>query len=106
MTKATLVSGRKVLIKDMTIDQIDECKDIPELLYKDGITAAIKNVYKARTSWLRLGIGGGDFDDYKEVAGKAVDHVLKQLTESEEEELLNKIQKAQRLGKKKPSGSP
>ena len=47
MKDVKLMSGRKVKIKNMTIDQIDECKDIPELVYKDGETASIRNVYKA-----------------------------------------------------------
>jgi len=103
MKDVKLLSGRKVKIKNMTIDQIDECKDIPELVYKDGETASIRNVYKARTAWLRCGIGGGDFDDYGEVNGKALDNVLKQLTDDEIEELVNMIQKGQALGKKAPS---
>ena len=103
MKEVKLLSGRKVKIKSMTIDQIDECKDIPELIYKDGETTSIRNVYKARTAWLRCGIGGGDFDDYGEVNGKTLDNVLKQLTDDEIEELVNVIQKGQVLGKKAPS---
>ena len=103
MKEVKLLSGRKVKIKNMTIDQIDECKDIPELIYKDGETASIRKVYKARTAWLRCGIGGGDFDDYGEVNGKTLDNVLKQLTDDEIEELVNVIQKGQVLGKKAPS---
>lgn len=103
MTEITLASGRKVLIKGMTIDEIDECKDIIKLIYVDGETATIRNVYKARTAWLRFGIGGGDFDDYGEVNNKASDNVIKQLDELEIEELVSEIQNAQRLGKKRPS---
>ena len=103
MKEVKLLSGRKVQIKNMTIDQIDECKDIPQLLYKDGETASIRNVYKARTAWLRCGIGGGDFDDYGEINEKASDNVLKQLTDEETEELVNIIQKEQILEKKTPS---
>ena len=103
MKEVKLLSGRKVKIKNMTIDQIDECKDIPQLVYKDGETASIRNVYKARTAWLRCGIGGGDFDDYGEINEKASDNVLKQLTDEETEELVNIIQKEQILEKKKPS---
>ena len=103
MKDVKLMSGRKVKINNMTIDQIDECKDIPELIYKDGETASIRKVYKARTAWLRFGIGGGDFDDFAEIKGKAVDKVLKQLTDDETEELVNVIQKEQILEKKAPS---
>jgi DNA helicase IV len=103
MKDVKLLSGRKVKIKNMTINQIDECKDIPELVYKDGETASIRNVYKARTAWLRCGIGGGDFDDYGEVNEKALDNVLKQLTDDETEELVNIIQTEQILEKKAPS---
>ena len=103
MTEITLVSGRKVKIKSMTIDEIDECKDTPKLIYIDGETTTIRNVYKARTSWLRYGIGGGEFDDYGEVNGKASDNVIKQLDDNEIEELVSEVQKAQLLGKKSPS---
>ena len=106
MTEVKLMSGRKVLIKDMTIDQIDECKDVLQLIYTDGTTSSIRNVYKARTTWLRNGLGGGDFDDYVEINGKASDNVLKQLSDEETEEVVNEIQKAQRLKKKDPSSSP
>ena len=43
MKEVKLMSGRKVKIKSMTIDQIDECKDIPELIYKDGPILSIGN---------------------------------------------------------------
>ena len=106
MTEVKLMSGRKVLIKDMTIDQIDECKDVLQLIYTDGETSSIRNVYKARTAWLRNGIGGGDFDDFVEINGKAADNILKQLSDEETEEVVNEIQKAQRLEKKDLSISP
>jgi len=106
MEEITLASGRKVLIKSMTVDDIDECRDIPKLEYRDGETTTIRNVYKARTAWLRHGIGGGDFEDYVEINDKASDSAIKELEENEVEELVQAIQEAQRLGKKRPSSSP
>ena len=43
MTEKKLKSGRKVQIKSMTVDQMDECTDIPEILFNDGAIITIKN---------------------------------------------------------------
>ena len=36
MVEKKLKSGRKVLIKEMSVDQIDECTDIPEVMFDGG----------------------------------------------------------------------
>jgi len=98
MTEKKLRSGRKVQIKQMTVDQMDECTDIPEIIFTDGSISTIKNSSKARTQWIRYGLGGGDFKDYKEVNGKPADEVIKQLDLEEKDELMAKIQDVQTLG--------
>ena len=106
MIEKTLKSGRKVKIKDISIDKIDELKDIPEVIfYEKNNSKTIKNINKARTAWLREGIGGGDFKDWKPNGGVAPDNVLKQLTNEEQLDLYNLIQLAQSINPKKPSSS-
>jgi hypothetical protein len=36
MVDKKLKSGRKVQVKQMSVDQIDECTDIPEVIFEDG----------------------------------------------------------------------
>ena len=104
MIEKKLKSGRKVKIKDISIDKIDALKDIPEIVfYGDGGTKTIKNVNKARTAWIREGLGGGDFEDWKPNGKNVPDSVLKQLTDEEFQELHGHIQLAQTINPKKPS---
>lgn len=82
----------------MTVDQMDECTDIPEVVFKNGKISTIKNSSKARTQWIRYGLGGGDFKNYQEKNGVVVDDVIKQMTLEEKDELMGIIQESQRLG--------
>ena len=104
MIDYTLKSKRKVKIKLLSVDQMDECRDIPEILFKDG-TQTIKNVNKAKTAWLRFGIGGGDFTDREGekllINGVVPDEAILQLSESEKDELVTAIQSNQFVKKKK-----
>ena len=106
MIEKTLKSGRKVKIKEISIDRIDELKDIPEVIfYESDGSKTIKNINKARTAWLREGLGGGDFENWKPNGGLAPDDVLRQLNNKEQLELHNMIQLAQSVNPKKPSSS-
>ena len=98
MADKKLKSGRKVQIKQMSVDQIDECTDIPEIIFEDGSIKTIKNSSKARTQWIRYGLGGGDFKEYNETGGKPTDAVIKQMTLEEKDELMTLIQDVQTLG--------
>jgi len=98
MVDKKLKSGRKVQVKQMSVDQIDECTDIPEIIFEDGSIKTIKNSSKARTQWIRYGLGGGDFKEYNEVSGRPTDNVIKQLTLEEKDELMTLIQDVQTLG--------
>jgi hypothetical protein len=98
MVDKKLKSGRKVQVKQMSVDQIDECTDIPEVIFEDGSIKTIKNSSKARTQWIRYGLGGGDFKEYNEVSGKPTDNVIKQLTLEEKDDLMALIQDVQTLG--------
>ena len=103
MTEKKLKSGRKVQIKDLTEDQIADLKDIPEIYFIGDQERTIRNTNKANLAWLRCGIGGGDFDDWKPNGIAPPDHVLKQLTEKERLELVTLIQECQIVNPKKPS---
>ena len=97
--KVTLESGRKVEIKDMSIDDVDFCNDITTIVYDEaGGLSTVKGISKARTAWLRRGIEGGDFKNF-ELQGKVVsDKVIKELTEAERNELMQLIQAHQQMG--------
>ena len=103
MTEKKLKSGRKVQIKDLTEDQIADLKDIPEIYFIGDQERTIRNTNKAILAWLRCGIGGGDFDDWKPNGIAPPDHVLKQLTEIERLEIIGLIQECQIVNPKKPS---
>ena len=99
MADKKLKSGRKVKIKSMSVDQIDECTDIPEVIFEGGSVKTILNSSKARTQWIRYGLAGGDFKDYKDINVIATDRVIKQMNIEEKDELMTLIQDAQVLGK-------
>tara|TARA_Y100000310_G_scaffold235127_1_gene238146 strand:+ start:255 stop:584 length:330 start_codon:yes stop_codon:yes gene_type:complete len=108
MFDKTLKSGRKVKIKELTIDQIDDINDISFLCFiGEGLDVArtIKYESKATTAWIRCGLVGGDFDNWKPNGVAPPDHVLKQLTKLERAELVSLIQECQIINPKKPSNS-
>ena len=103
MTEKKLKSGRKVQIKDLTEDQIADLKDIPEIYFIGDQERTIRNTNKANLAWLRCGIGGGDFDDWKPNGVAPPDHVLRQLTEDERMEIVLLVKECQTVNPKKPS---
>ena len=104
MIKDKLSSGREIIIREMSIDDIDECKDSLEVIFADK-GRIVKGASRARTKWIRAGLQGGDFkskDGKKKYEGnrnKTVpDYVIKQLNDSEIDECAMKIQEAQKMG--------
>ena len=95
-----LASGRKIELKEMSVDEVDFCSDIAEVVYDDiGEVSTVKGISRSRTAWLRRGIAGGDFNDFS-INGKGLveDTVLKELNEAEKNELMVLIQGYQSLG--------
>ena len=86
MTEKKLSTGRKVLIKDLTEDQIADLEDIPEIYFINEQERTIRNANKANLAWLRCGLGGGDFNDWKPNGVAPPDHVIKQLSKVERAE--------------------
>ena len=91
MKQVTLSTGKKAKIKEMSVDDIDYCNDIPELVYNGDEVKTTRNLSRARTAWLRRGIDGCD------------DKFIKQMSEEEKTELSLKVQENQNMGEEKPS---
>ena len=98
--KVELSSGRKVELKEMSIDEVDFCSDIADILYNgNGEISTVRGVSRSRTAWLRRGISGGDFKSFSiNVKGLVEDSALKELNEAEKNELITLIQEYQTLG--------
>ena len=84
----------------MSLDDIDDCKDMLQVNFKDGAPSGVSGLNKQRSQWIRKGLGGGDFKNWKKPNPKvdAPDHVIKQLSDTEREEIVILIQEAQTLG--------
>ena len=98
--KVELSSGRKVELKEMSIDDVDFCSDIAEVFYNgNGEVSTVKGVSKSRTAWLRRGIAGGDFKSFSmNVKGLVEDSAHKELNDTEKNELMVLIQNYQSMG--------
>ena len=81
-----LTSGKEAKLKEMSVDDIDYCNDVPQMRYEGNEIVAITNLAKARTAWIRRGVEGVD------------DKFIKSLTEDEKNELSLAVQEHQRLG--------
>jgi len=90
MKEAKLSSGKKVKVVEMSVDDIDFCNDIPEII-QEGENTIIRNLSRARTAWLRRGIEGCD------------DKFIKSLSQQDKTELSLKVQEYQGLGEENPS---
>jgi len=80
------LNDKSYKIKEMSVDDIDYCNDIPQMKYEDNEVVSIGNLSKARTAWIRKGVEGAD------------DKFIKSLTEDEKNELSLAVQEYQRLG--------
>ena len=80
------LKDKAVKIKEMSVDDIDFCNDVPQMRYEGDQVVAITNLSKARTSWIRRGVEGAD------------DKFIKSLSEDEKNEISLAVQEFQRLG--------
>ena len=69
-----LSTNKEVKLKEMSVDDMDYCNDLPQMRYENDQIVAITNLAKARTAW------------------------IKSLTDEEKNELSLAIQEYQRLG--------
>ena len=81
-----LSTGKEPKLKEMSVDDIDYCNDIPQMRYEGDEVVGILNLAKARTAWIRKGVEGVD------------DSFIKSLNEDEKNELSLAVQEYQRLG--------
>ncbi len=81
-----LKSGIEVELKEMSVDDIDFCNDLPQMRYEGNEIVAITNLAKARTAWIRKGVKGAD------------DKFIKKLSDDDKNELSLAVQEFQRLG--------
>jgi len=86
MKKVTLNSGKEVSLKEMSVDDMDYCNDLPQMRYEDNEIVSISNLSKARTAWIRKGVDNAD------------DKFIKSLSEDDKNELSLAVQEYQRLG--------
>ena len=103
MIEKKLKSGRKIKIRELSVDKIDELKDIIKMRYHRDGSSVVENLNVARTAWIRAGLGGGDFKNWKPNGIAPPDSILKQLSEIEREELFDIIQQCQIMGEEDPS---
>ena len=81
-----LSTGKEAKLKEMSVDDIDYCNDIPQMIYEGNEVVSITNLAKARTAWIRKGVEGAD------------DKFIKSLSDDEKNELSLAVQEHQRLG--------
>ena len=91
-----LESGRKIKLKDVSIDERDEMMDSIEWeMDKDGNPSKIKMMHSTMTKWVRLGLDGDTSDKF-----------LKSITFKEKVEIFSFMQKEfMSEGEDKPSNS-
>ena len=91
-----LESGRKIKLKDVSIDERDGMMDSIEWeMDKDGNPSKIKMMHSTMTKWIRLGLDGDTSDKF-----------LKSITFKEKVEIFSFMQKEfMSEGEDKPSNS-
>lgn len=94
--KFELKSGRKLKLKNVSIDEQDEMMDAIEWeMDKDGNPTKIKMMHSTMTKWIRLGLDGNTSDKF-----------LKDITFEEKVEIFSVMQSEfMNQGEGKPSNS-
>ena len=88
-----LESGKKVKLKDVSIDERDEMLDSVEYQYDEkGSPTGVKMMHSTMTKWIRLGVDGDTSDKF-----------LKSLTLSDRTEIFIKMQEYLMVGEEKAS---
>ena len=91
-----LSTKRKVVLKEMSVDAMDDVKDLLRFGKEQDGKSAVYGIHKYNTAWIRGGLIGGDFK--AEINGSVPDSVIKELSETEKVELSNLIQEFNNLG--------
>ena len=87
-----LKSGKKIKLKDVSIDERDEMLDSVQYEYtKDGKVQGVKMMHSTMTKWIRIGVDGDTSDKF-----------LKTLTLEDKTEIFTEMQSYILWGKRKP----
>ena len=84
--KFKLSSGKDVVLLEMSVDDIDFCNDVAQIVFDTEGNQVIRHMSKARTAWIRKGVKNAD------------DKFIKTLSDEEKNELSIKIREYQELG--------
>ena len=84
--KFKLSSGKEVILLEMSVDDIDFCNDVAQIVFDTEGNQVIRHMSKARTAWIRKGVKNAN------------DKFIKSLTETDKNELSTKVREHQELG--------
>ena len=84
--KFKLTSGKEVTLLEMSVDDIDFCSDVTQIVFDKEGNQIIKNMSAARTAWIRKGVKGAN------------DKFIKTLSDTYKNELSLKVREYQELG--------
>tara|TARA_R100001510_G_C7570666_1_gene147192 strand:- start:239 stop:505 length:267 start_codon:yes stop_codon:yes gene_type:complete len=84
--KFKLTSGKEVTLLEMSVDDIDFCSDVTQIVFDKEGNQTIKNMSAARTAWIRKGVKGAN------------DKFIKTLSDIDKNELSLKVREYQELG--------
>ena len=88
-----LKSGKKIKLKDVSIDERDEMLDSVQYeMDSDGNVGQIKMMHSTMTKWVRIGLDGDTSDEF-----------LKTLTLEDRTEIFTKMQNYYLVGEDKAS---
>tara|TARA_R100000152_G_C6748043_1_gene171626 strand:+ start:389 stop:670 length:282 start_codon:yes stop_codon:yes gene_type:complete len=88
-----LKSGKKIKLKDVSIDERDEMLDSVQYEYtKDGKVQGVKMMHSTMTKWIRIGVDGDTSDKF-----------LKTLTLEDKTEIFTEMQSLYLVGEEKAS---
>tara|TARA_R110000824_G_scaffold97398_4_gene232804 strand:- start:3171 stop:3452 length:282 start_codon:yes stop_codon:yes gene_type:complete len=88
-----LKSGKKIKLKDVSIDERDEMLDAVQYDYtKDGDVLGVKMMHSTMTKWIRIGVNGDTSDKF-----------LKTLTLQDKIEMFTEMQSIYLVGEEKAS---
>ena len=91
-----LSTKRKVILKEMSIDDMDHCNDLQHICQESDGGISIYGLNKSNTAWIRKGLSGGDFKIA--INGVVPDSVIRELNETEKIELVGLIIEYNQLG--------
>ena len=84
--KKKLKSGKEVVLKEISIDDMDSCNDLQHICQESDGGISIYGLNKSNTAWIRKGVEGSD------------DKFIKSLKETEKIELVGLVKSFNSMG--------